>query len=428
MAKIFKGFRQVTSTAFEQAKLNNALAGYLWFVRTVVPNGDVNSVADDEYDIYFGSAHYGHFREGEISALSGAIDNLRSDLGFNFGDFSFEGATTVKDAFAKVSELMSGLVSAIEKNAAAIEGEAAVREAEMADLKDSAYAYADGLNKTMDERVKALEAIDHDAYVDADAQVLADAKKYADDAVEAEKVRAEAAEKKNADAIEALATSVDTKVADAIAEVVADAPEDFDTLKEIADYIKNDQTGAAELANRISALEAIDHDAYVDADAQVLADAKKYADDTFVKVEGFNEFTTEMESKLEGVEAGAQVNVVESVKVNGVDAVVADKVAEVKVDAKDIELGQAIVAGETEVYGSTQKLSNVLQGIQDSISAAVSGGLTGVVAGDGIEVSAVAANKQTISAKVSADADNMLKMGTDGGLFVAMYYDGDDME
>lgn len=49
--------------------------------------------------------------------------------------------------------------------------------------------------------------------------------------------------------------SVKKQVVDAIAEVVAEAPEDFNTLKEIADYIASDKTGAAELSNRVSANE-----------------------------------------------------------------------------------------------------------------------------------------------------------------------------
>ena len=52
--------------------------------------------------------------------------------------------------------------------------------------------------------------------------------------------------------------SVKKTVVDEIAKVVAEAPEDFDTLKEIADWIANDQTGAAALANRVSALETAD--------------------------------------------------------------------------------------------------------------------------------------------------------------------------
>lgn len=49
--------------------------------------------------------------------------------------------------------------------------------------------------------------------------------------------------------------SVKKQVADAVAGVVANAPEDLDTLKEIADYIASDKTNAAEINNKISAIE-----------------------------------------------------------------------------------------------------------------------------------------------------------------------------
>ena len=90
----------------------------------------------------------------------------------------------------------------------------------------------------MDLRVKALEAIDH------------------------EKLAADAS-------------------AAAVATVLDGAPEKFDTLKEVAEWISatDSASSAADLVTRVAALEAIDHDAYVDADAQVLDDAKAYADD-----------------------------------------------------------------------------------------------------------------------------------------------------
>lgn len=43
--------------------------------------------------------------------------------------------------------------------------------------------------------------------------------------------------------------------AEEVAKVVADAPEDFDTLKEIAEWIKSDKTGAAKMQADISALQ-----------------------------------------------------------------------------------------------------------------------------------------------------------------------------
>lgn len=51
--------------------------------------------------------------------------------------------------------------------------------------------------------------------------------------------------------------SVKKTVADAIARVVAGAPEDLDTLKEIADYIASDKTGAAQIAAAISQLQTL---------------------------------------------------------------------------------------------------------------------------------------------------------------------------
>ena len=51
--------------------------------------------------------------------------------------------------------------------------------------------------------------------------------------------------------------SVSKTVADAIARVVAGAPEDLDTLKEIADYIASDKTGAAQMAAAISQLQTL---------------------------------------------------------------------------------------------------------------------------------------------------------------------------
>ena len=51
--------------------------------------------------------------------------------------------------------------------------------------------------------------------------------------------------------------SVSKKVAEGIASVVAGADASFDTLKEIADWITNDVTGAASMANKISALETL---------------------------------------------------------------------------------------------------------------------------------------------------------------------------
>lgn len=96
---------------------------------------------------------------------------------------------------------------------------------------------AAGLNTAMDARVVVLEAIDHD--------------KLASDAA-----------------------------ASAVATVLDDAPEKFDTLKEIAEWIQNTETAstAADLVTRVATLEAIDHEAYVAADTALETSLKGYVD------------------------------------------------------------------------------------------------------------------------------------------------------
>ena len=184
--------------------------------------------------------------------------------------------------------------------------------------------------------------------------------------------------------------------------------------------------------------------AYTDSSsAQTLKDAKDYtdelagnvytkesADSTFVKTENFNAFSEELETKLEGIAEGAQVNVIEKVTVNGVSATIdTDKNANVTINSNDVRLGTNITSDDKDVYTTTNTLSEVLQGIQNSITVAVSGGLTSITPGEGIAVSAVAANTQTVSIKVSQDNDNLIKISeTDNGIFAAMYYGGDDAE
>ena len=96
---------------------------------------------------------------------------------------------------------------------------------------------AKSFNDAMDTRVLKLEAIDHN------------------------KIAADAA-------------------AAAVAGVIDDAPESFDTLKEVAAWIANNDHAAdvAQLVTDVENLKKIDHDAYKGADETVLASAKSYAD------------------------------------------------------------------------------------------------------------------------------------------------------
>lgn len=67
-----------------------------------------------------------------------------------------------------------------------------------------------------------------------------------------------------------LEAAIPQAAADAVAQVVANAPEDLDTLKEVADYIAADKTKAAEIESKLAELEA--KDAAQDADIALKAD------------------------------------------------------------------------------------------------------------------------------------------------------------
>lgn len=115
--KIFKGFKQVTSTAFNAAKEANELSGYLWFVRTEVPEIEgENNVANDEYDIYFGARQYGHFCEGEIPAIKSSIESLNGDI-----NGILETLESLSETLVTQAQAIADNKSAHESNASAIQ-------------------------------------------------------------------------------------------------------------------------------------------------------------------------------------------------------------------------------------------------------------------------------------------------------------------
>ena len=110
-------------------------------------------------------------------------------------------------------------------------------------------AHAGDIN-TMKGQIAALEAGTYDdteirGLISNNADAIAD--------------NADAIAVLNGDAATAgsVAHTAEAAAAAKVAEVVANADADFDTLKEIADWILNDTTGAADMANKISALQTL---------------------------------------------------------------------------------------------------------------------------------------------------------------------------
>lgn len=140
--------------------------------------------------------------------------------------------------------------------------------------------------------------------------------------------------------------------AEEVAKIVAGADENYNTLKEIADWIMSDTTGAAKMANDITRLDTIldgigdttdDEQATVVAYVQAMIDALgigDYVKTTVMntelakkvdKVDGSRLMTTAEGTKLAGIAEGAQVNVIEKIKVNGVEQTVTEKAVDISV-------------------------------------------------------------------------------------------------
>lgn len=82
------------------------------------------------------------------------------------------------------------------------------------------------------------------------------------------------------------------------------------------------------------------------------------------------------------------------------------------IDATQINIKSAV---GPNIAGSS--IETVLTNLDSRITSAVSGGLTSVAAGNGIEVSGVEGNSQTVSVKKDVKANNMVEIST-SGLFV----------
>lgn len=158
--------------------------------------------------------------QGELDGLNGGAGSITTQITNALAGLDVEDVAVEGQYVSSVAE---------------VDGKVVVTRANLPVYEE--VGVAAGLNEAMDARVKVLEGIDHD------------------------KLAADAA-------------------AAAVADVIDGAPEKFDTLKEIAAWIAEADTAedAASLVTRVSALEAIDHDAYVAADEKVLEDANAYAD------------------------------------------------------------------------------------------------------------------------------------------------------
>ena len=175
----------------------------------------------------------------DISTLSKALESANAEISGLENNLATE-----TSARTQLAEIVSGHTSDI-----TILGnkDKELSEAIQANTdKFANYLTTDGVNTAIDTAIAALNYTELTTTVNANTENLA-----------AEVLRAKAAEEANAALIAKIVGEDTDKSArniakEEVAAVVDSAPEAFDTLKEIADWIKDDQTGAAAMSTAIT--------------------------------------------------------------------------------------------------------------------------------------------------------------------------------
>lgn len=246
------------------------------------PNGTINFTADDPASVAVKVDSNGvhialtdEFKTAVNTTLPGRLDAIEGDYLKATDKTELEGKVNTALADAKkytddevsriVADSGSGLIGA-EGDAAtantiygakkyADEAAAAAQSAAEAtaagDATSKVNAAKEEIKGTTDALAGRIKAVEDDYLTSADKTEITGAASALEGRVAA-----------NEGAIATLngegEGSVKKQVADAIAGVVAGAPEDFDTLKEVADWIGSDTTGAAQMQADIATLKGGD--------------------------------------------------------------------------------------------------------------------------------------------------------------------------
>lgn len=204
--------------------------------------------------------------QGGLTAVYTRLTDLETILSSFLPE---DDGTAVLDAVKKAIDAVSTKVSTIEGKVESLESAKDSMSADIAALKTAVGTQEEGTPSLAEQigsvaaDVESLESsigevADGKTVVGMISDVTEDAKDYTDNAIAGVSATVGALSPKVEANEEAIAVlngegegSVKKQVTDAIAEVVANADEDFDTLKEIADYIASDKTNAASINNKL---------------------------------------------------------------------------------------------------------------------------------------------------------------------------------
>ena len=274
-------------------------------------------------------------------------------------------------------------------------------DAAKANAISSAKTYADSLNTAMDGRVDILEASSHThtnktvldgitsakvtAWNSAKADAISSAKTYTDATIEALNLASTYEAKGTAQSLidglklaetyaskgvestistlvgEDTGKSVRSVASEEVAKIVNSADTRYDTLKEIADWIINDTTGSAQMANDISALKAISADTRIKKlESKSHSHTNKSLLDTYTQTE--TDLADAVAKKHEHTNKGV-LDGITSAKVTAWDAAKADAISSAKtyVDSLNTAMDSRVDVLETSSHTHANK--TVLNGI-----------------------------------------------------------------
>lgn len=284
----------------------------------------------------------------KVTANANSIKGINTSLadGGAISNAIAEAKQAGTDATAAVNTL-AGKVGTVAEGKTVVK---MIEEAQAAATYDDAVVKAD-----IKKNVDAIAAINDaktgilkqaQTYADGKDAAIAEAKKVGTDAAAAVKTLEDGQVKKNADAISvlngtsAVDGSVDKKVADAINEFSTKISDDstVNTFKELIDYAAAHQgeysTLSGDVQKNTTAIATLNGDGAGSVDKKV-ADAIA-AINKYVEKNGTDRLITEAEgTKLSGIAEGAQVNVIESIKINNVAQTATGKAVNIAVPIAD---------------------------------------------------------------------------------------------
>ena len=379
-------------------------------------NAWANQVTDDNttVDTFKELIDYAATHSSEYSELAGVVQGLTTSK----ADASAltQEVTDRKAADAELQGAINTEKSARETAISEVNAEVA-KKANQTDLDALntiiGKASVEGENGSgLVKRVEDLEAIDHNAYKSADATLKSE-------------LQGEISKKANASDL-----NTEVSAREALATLVGARAEgdNEDVFTKLAALVAKNGSQDEEIAKKaaqsdLDALSGVVDTKAAQSDLDALAGiVGKESEESgiFAKLKALASKDTEHDNAITALQA---------LKVNNK----AFDEGAVVLDAGDIALESAIMSdnGEgdpVEQYAATSSIHSVLQSLNNRITAAVSGGLTSVAAGSGIEVSSVIGNSQTVSIKVSAADNNAVTLNTDGIYVERLMVNGNDVE